>query len=269
MDQRDIEQIKNFNILKWDSYIKSRGLTQRPKFYAGENFDDFKKYLLKTGLPGLSFQELALSFRFMHTPFTVIQENPSENPLLPQQPQQPQPQQPQSQQPQSQQPQQPQSQQQYQQPFQQQYEDPYADPYADFSEGHPFPSQQQYQQPQSQQQYENQYEDFAGGPPPQPQPQPATEEESIPKLQPFTAEDLNILGKYKIPIIENPTPEQIKIIRTAYRKATLGLHPDHGGDTKEFQRLSVAYERVYKDRYKTGFGLTTKHLLRRKRKYIM
>ena len=255
MDQRDIEQIKNFNILKWDSYIKSRGLTQRPKFYAGENFDHFKKYLLTTGLPGLTFQELASSFRFMHTPFTVIQENPSENPLLPQQPQQ-------SQQPQ---PQQPQSQQQYQQPFQQQYEDPYADPYADISEGHPFPSQQQYQQPQSQQQYE----DFAGGPPPEEAPQPATEEAPIPEIQPPTIDDLNILGKYKIPIIENPTPEQKVIIRTAYRKATLGIHPDKGGDTEEFQRLSIAYERVYKDRYKTGFGLTTKHLLIRKRKYIM
>jgi hypothetical protein len=118
----------------------------------------------------------------------------------------------------------------------------------------------QYEQPQEEEppQYEQPQEE-----------EQAPEDEYVYGQQDILPEHRNILGRNGIPVIENPTPQQIAIIRRAYRAATLRLHPDkQEGNPQELALLNSAYDIIYKGRYR-GFGLTTKHLLRRRRKYIM
>ena len=98
----------------------------------------------------------------------------------------------------------------------------------------------------------------------------APEDEYVYGQQNILQDHIDILGTNRIPVIENPTPQQIPIIKTAYKAATFKLHPDRpgGGNPEQLALLNNAYDIIYKQRYR-GFGLTTKHLLRRRRKYIM
>jgi len=118
----------------------------------------------------------------------------------------------------------------------------------------------QYEQPQEEEppQYEQPQEE-----------EQAPEDEYVYGQQDILPEHRNILGRNGIPVIQNPTPEQKAIIRRAYREASSRLHPDRPrGNPQELSLLNSAYDIIYKERY-TGFGLTTKHLLKRRRKYIM